>query len=109
MIDLVNTCSKYNVRYVNNIGPKAEKRMDMISSVVTYGFFGLMLAVLFFFVISCIAKDEEVRFGQKYSILSRFGTPVGRMKTEKRIDAVRRTLPLLLAFPAEAVIGFIAN
>jgi hypothetical protein len=65
--------------------------------------------VLFFFVISCIAKDDEVRLGEKYSILSRFGMTVGRMKNEKRLDALRRMLPFLLAFPAEILLMYISK
>ena len=109
VIDLVNICAKYGITFENNVVIKAEKREAMISSVVTYGFFGLMLAVLFFFVISCIAKDDEVRLGEKYSILSRFGMTVGRMKNEKRLDALRRMLPFLLAFPAEILLMYISK
>ena len=109
VVDLVNTCAKHNIKYTNNIIPKSEKRTTMISAIVTYGFFGLMLAVLFFFVSSCIAKDEEAGLGKKYAIMSRFGMTVSKMQSEKRLDALRRTAPLLLAFPLQIIIGFISN
>ena len=109
VVDLVNICAKYNVRYVNNIGEKIEKRTEMIRAAVTYGFFGLTLAVLFFFVLSCIAKDDEARRREQYRILSRFGMTESRMKHEKRIDAAYRALPLALAFPLYLVIRFLSN
>ena len=109
VIDLVNICAKNNIRYENNIVPKAEKRETMIGSVVTYGFFGLMLAVLFFFIISCIARDDEVRLGDKYIILSRFGTSISHMKKRKRTDALQRTILLLFALPAAILLIIISN
>ena len=65
--------------------------------------------MMFFFVLACIAKDEEVRLGAKYIILSRFGMTVGRMKKEKRLDGLRRIVPLMLAFPAQAAIRFVSD
>ena len=78
----------------------------MMRAAVVYGFFGLILTVLFFFVTLCIAKDEETRLGEKYRMLNRFGMTIDRMKSEKRLDALRRTLPILLAFPVYLVIRF---
>ena len=107
--DLINICGRYGVSYENNIVNKAESRTNMVRAIVTYGFFGLMLAVLFFFVTSCIAKDEEVRLSAKYRILNRYGMTERRMRAEKRLDALHRTLPLVLAFPLQMIIRFISN
>ncbi|MBO4678525.1 MAG: hypothetical protein J5626_02550, partial [Lachnospiraceae bacterium] len=107
--DIINICANNRVRYENNIVKKFESREEMLRSFVTYGFFGLILAVMFFFVLTCIARDEEARLGRKYMILSRFGMTVPKMKKEKRIDALRRTVPLLLAFPAQIVIRFVSD
>lgn len=107
--DLVNICADSRVKYENNVVKKFEAREDMLRSIITYGFFGLILAVMFFFVLACIAKDEEARLGAKYIILSRFGMTVGRMKKEKRLDAVRRVIPLVLAFPVQIIIRFVSD
>ena len=107
--DLVNLCATYNVRFHNYIAEKEESRTAFVNVAVTYGFFGLMLAVLFFFVTSCIAKDEEIRLGEKYRILHRFGLTVRQMRIDKLWDGLRRTLPLLLAFPLQMLLQFVAN
>ena len=107
--EFVNICANNRVRYENNIVKKFELREEMLRSIVTYGFFGLILAVMFFFVTAFIARDEEVRLSSKYRILDRFGMTVGRMKKEKRLDALFRTIPILLAFPVQIVIRFISE
>lgn len=109
VIDLVNLCAKYNIRYVNNVSERIGKRTEMIRSAVTYGIFGLMLAVLFFFVLSCIEQDEEARRREQYRILSRFGMTESRMRREKRLDAVRRILPLAFALPVYLLIRLLSD
>ena len=107
--DLVNICAAGKVDYENTVLIKSELRSEMMRAAVVYGFFGLILTVLFFFVTMCIAKDEETRLGEKYRMLNRFGMTVDRMKSEKRLDALRRTLPILLAFPVYLVIRFVSE
>lgn len=107
--DLANICAQYGVVYENNILTKSEYRAEMIRAAVVYGFFGVILAVLFFFVTLCISKDEETRLGDKYRMLSCFGMTVDRMKKEKRVDALCRTLPILCAFPVYLVMRFVSE
>ena len=106
---LVNICASNGITFDNVVERKAERRLEMVRAAVTYGIFGLMLTVLFFFVSSCVAKDEELGLAEKYRILSRFGMTSGQMKAEKRRDALHRCLPLLLAFPMQIIIQFISN
>ena len=106
---LMNICAAVRVSYENNVVKKFESREEMLRSVVTYGFFGMILAIMFFFVLICIARDEEARLSAKYRILDRFGMTTGRMKKEKRLDALRRIMPLVLAFFVQIIIRFVSD
>ncbi len=94
-----NICAKYNVEYSNWVENKEMMRREMLHNLATYGLFGAMLAVLFFFVISSVQNDENARLAEKISILRRAGTERSSIKKQRMADAFRQTLPLLLSLP----------
>ena len=94
-----NLCSKYNLRYYNEIEMKLESRDELIRSVTTYGLFGAVLTVLFFFVFSSVARDEHARLGDKYSLLLNAGMTEMTLKRQKRLDALKQSLWLPLSLP----------
>ena len=104
-----NLCAKFNLRYYNEIEMKLETRDELIRSVTTYGLFGAVLAVLFFFVFSSVARDENARLGDKYRFLLNAGMTERTLKRQKRLDALVQSLWLLLSLPVFLILSILQD
>ncbi len=94
-----NICAKYNIEYANWVEDKELVRQEMLRTLATYGLFGAILAVLFFFVISSVQNDENARLADKIAILRRAGTERSSIVKQRMADAAKQTLWLVLSLP----------
>ena len=102
-------CAKYHVDYQNNVELQLEARQELIRAVTTYGLFGAILTVLFFFVISSVQNDENAALAEKTDILHKAGLERSEAVRQRLADAAAQLLPLLLAVPVFAIIMQLAD
>lgn len=102
-------CVKNNVRYTDTIEDRIESRNYWIDALMTYGFFTAILLVLYAFIFSSIAKEDDSVLANKYALLHRVGMELPRMKAQKRLDALIQSLWQLLSVPLYALIHFAPN
>ena len=68
-----------------------------------------ILLVLYAFIFSSIAKEDDSVLANKYALLHRAGMELPCMKTQKRVDALIQSLWQLLSVPLYALIHFAPN
>jgi|GEM_PF-1429795 len=99
-------CAENRVRYYDTVEDQIESRNYWIDILLTYGLFTVILLVLYAFIVTGIAKENELSLALKYEALHRAGLTVPKMRSQKRLDAVLQSLWQILSFPLYVIINF---
>ncbi len=102
-------CVRNHVRFSDTVEFQIESRDLWIDMLMTYGFFTVILLVLYVFTVYNIAREEAFALAPKYASLYRAGMPISQMKRQKSIDSLIQSLWQLLSVPLYALIFFAPN
>ncbi len=102
-------CVRDNVKYNDTVEIQIESQNYWIDVLLTYGFFTVILLVLYVFIFSSIAREDRALLTEKYRVLHRAGMSMGQLKTQKKLDALIQSLWQLLSVPLFALIFFAPN
>lgn len=92
-------CVRYGMTYTDLTEDTLELRSDFTDAVLTYGFFFLVLFVLFMFIMGCAAREDRIGLAPKAGALHRAGTGVSSLKKQKSADAAKQSAWVLLSVP----------
>ncbi len=95
-----------HVSYYDTIEDQIASRDYLVDVLTTYGFFAVILFILYVFIVSSIAGEDDLSLAPKYAALHRAGMSVSQMKRQKWLDALLRSLWQLLSAPLYALIHF---
>ena len=90
-------CREYKASYADLLEPMRELKNDARDKIMTYGFFSAVLTVMFLFIVTGIAREEDIALQPKYTVLHRAGMTWKRQKRQKSADAAVQSLWLLLS------------
>ena len=102
-------CVNNHVRYEDTVEVQIESRNYWIDVILTYGFFTIVLFILYAFIVSSIAKEDELSLAPNIQVLHRAGIPLSQMRRQKSFDALIQSLWQLLSIPLFALIHFAPN
>lgn len=106
---LSELCSANSVSYSSNAEVLKEMQDAILQSVMTYGLFGMVLMILYLFVSSTIAKEQNVRLQERLVMLHRFGCSEQEMRRGKQKDSLLQSLFYLFAIPAYVLLTLLIN
>ena len=96
---LTELCSAYGIQYSSYVEPLREARDALFQAIITYGFFGMILLILWLFVCSAIATEQAEQLRPERRSLRDMGCPAEALRAAQRLDALRQSLVLLASFP----------
>ena len=96
---LASLCADYGLSYQDNTEVLREKNDAYYRSVLTYGFFGIVLTVLYLFICSAVAAEQRRRLVPSIALYRRFGSEYKALRSAVRRDALKQSLWLLWSVP----------
>lgn len=92
-------CIRYGVTFYDLTDANNEIHSEFIDTLLTYGFFGLLLVVLYLFVMGSVAKEDRAALVPKTSALYHAGTSRSALKLQKSLDAAGQSAWVLASVP----------
>ena len=96
---LSSLCADYGLSYQDNTEVLREKSNAFFRSALTYGFFGIVLTVLYLFICSAIAAEQRRRLTPIIVLFRYSGSDFKSLRSAVRRDALTQSLWLLWSIP----------